>query len=821
MALRLRPPICALGVALAAGIALGAPAASADFSARRLVPLLARPEARRSLLDGQGRLPLLVPLPPAVAAAERGLLPVAPGFGAIHLAPSELDAFLRAEPDLEPRLGPSRRPLLDIAGSWTHAPAFRAITGLDGTGVVVGIVDTGLDLSHPDFRTADGHTRVAWMLVSGAPRGKHPDLEDRFGCTSAGQSPCAVLDSADIDALLATPNATDVPRDASGHGTHVTSIAAGNGGPMTGKTPRYLGVAPGAQLVIAAPSPSGEFSDPDILNGTRFVFDRADAMGLPAVVNLSLGSDFGPHDGTSALEKGLEAMVGDQQPGRVAVVAAGNSGGLFKVGDLGPFGIHTEVHVSPDSLVRVPMTVPDYQGTVNGSGYVWITFRPGDDVSVALEGPGGDGWIGMTDPGEDQGYKSDDGATTAAVVNNTTGANAGITPDTNSAVVMVDGSWEASSELAVLLRGRGTAELWVSGTGDLAPGQLSSGLSFEKALRNGTIGVPASAPGLLAVGCTLNRISWRPFGTLSPIELVSFGGLPDPIPDSVCYFSGAGPDATGAMKPELVAPGAYVAAAMSRDADPRHGSGGIFAATGCPPNMSGCTVVDDWHAVAAGTSMSAPFVAGAAALLLERDPTLTQARMTDVLQAGAAHPRGLASYDYQFGPGELDLSGALQVLAADPAAAEPDAAQSYYVLSSPIVRPDLGWPVEAVIQLRRPDGSVATGIGGEALVIRLDNAQLTAAVTRVRAGTWTFSFAAPPGSGGGVVNLDVSYGGVSLGARALPIAVDGWVGHSGIDAVGGCGLAPAAGGERGARAPGLLALALGAAVGRRRRRART
>ena len=50
-------------------------------------------------------------------------------------------------------------------------------------------------------------------------------------------------------------------------------------------------------------------------------------MGLPAVVNLSLGGDFGPHDGTSVLERGLSAFVGDDKPGRVIVVASGNSGG--------------------------------------------------------------------------------------------------------------------------------------------------------------------------------------------------------------------------------------------------------------------------------------------------------------------------------------------------------------------------------------------------------------------------------------------------------------------------------------------------------------
>ena len=58
---------------------------------------------------------------------------------------------------------------------------------VDGTGAVVGIADTGVDVTHPDFLDAQGHTRVAWLLdLSSAPIGKHPDLETQFG-TPNGQ----------------------------------------------------------------------------------------------------------------------------------------------------------------------------------------------------------------------------------------------------------------------------------------------------------------------------------------------------------------------------------------------------------------------------------------------------------------------------------------------------------------------------------------------------------------------------------------------------------------------------------------------------------
>jgi len=96
----------------------------------------------------------------------------------------------------------------------------------------------------------------------------------------------------------------------------------------------------------------GAIQDADIIQATRFVFEQAELLHLPAVVNLSLGSDFGTHDGSSALEQGLASFVGPEFPGRAIVVAAGNSGGLFAgigTGEPEPFGIHTEVHIPLDS----------------------------------------------------------------------------------------------------------------------------------------------------------------------------------------------------------------------------------------------------------------------------------------------------------------------------------------------------------------------------------------------------------------------------------------------------------------------------------------
>jgi len=373
-------------------LALAAPAL-ADAPAAPITALLASAQRAHPLADEKGRIPVTVPLPLGADARALGLLPVAPGIGAARFSPAAISAFATTHPDLRLAYSPPLRPLLDWSGKWNHTPQFRKTTGADGKGVIVGVVDTGIDIHHPDFRTKDGKSRIAWLLVVGhLPAGLHPDLEDAYGCTDSQQTACAIYAAADIDGLIKSGD-TSI-RDTVGHGTHVTSIAAGNGGLMINDSPKFVGAAPEATLVIvSASSSSGGFADGDVLNGARFIFDRADAMKMPAVINLSVGSDFGPHDGTSDIEKGLAAMIGDDKPGRAIVTAAGNSGALYDFGDGGPSGVHTEAVVSEAAITRVPVFA---SGAKESTGFVWITFRPGDDVEVALEGPDGDRWVDFT-----------------------------------------------------------------------------------------------------------------------------------------------------------------------------------------------------------------------------------------------------------------------------------------------------------------------------------------------------------------------------------------------------------------------------------------
>jgi hypothetical protein len=323
---------------------------------------------------------------------------------------------------------------------------------------------------------------------------------------------------------------------------------------------------------------------------------------------------------------------------------------------------------------------------------------------------------------------------------------------------------------------------------------------------------------LLAVGASLNRLSWTPLeGTR--VALAGFGPSDDPSEDSVAYFSASGPTPLGVPKPELVAPGAFIAAAMSIEADPRLVEGSMFEGRGCPDEQQ-CYVVDDRYAIASGTSMSSPQVAGAIALLFEHDPTLTQAQVTDILQASARKPRGDVPLESQMGAGALDVTHMVQVAGAEPPDGRPiDLGASWWVLSNESARPDPSYPVWGTIELRREGGVVASGLDGSLLELEVEGGAVLRPITKVRHGMFRFAVAGREGTGGTAMRVQVRYAGQPVGdAKVVPIGVDPFAARGGYGVDGGwsCNVRRAAGDTGGAVA--LLGSAVALGLLRRRRR---
>lgn len=738
--------------------------------------------AARAGFRPNGALGALIQLPFG-ASTPPGMVQAAPGFAILSAPLSTLAELANAHPDWSVTWSPPRRPLLDQAAKTTHSALFRNLTAATGKGTIVGIVDTGFDPMHPDLRDANGKSRVAWVLdFSRQPFGRHPELESEYGCTGNQDYSCAVLSGEDLDEF-AESDSPLLPRDTLGHGTHVASLAAGNG--LSQNPPRYVGPAPEATYVIARVTRGASESilDPDVLLATRFVFDRADEAKLPAVANLSLGSDFGGHDGKTALELGLASFVGPAHPGRAIVVAAGNSAGLYAQANSsypGPFGIYTEVHVPRESDVRVPiLTPPTGASSTHATLYVWISERPGDQLEVGVDDADGE-WVAPIAPGDGATYEK--GSVEVTIVNRDYEADSPLTQGSNGAIVVIDGTWKSGTTFGIRLQGHGTARLWLQSEGDLAAGSTTGAL-FPRATREGTIGIPASSPDLIAVGAIVNRIGWIDREGRK-IKSGPLGGV-DPQIDSSAFFSGAGPNSLGQMKPDIVAPGVFVAGAMSSLADPENGgTGSMFAASGACGQLAGCLIVDDFHGISSGTSMSAPIVSGGIALLFERDPTLTQPEVLRLLQAGARAPKGNV-IEQEVGPGALDLTGSLAVMDGAPVDAIPHPSESWLALASSYAHPDPEWPLEGVVQLRGADEGIADGFDPSRLRLEVTNGSVES-FTRAAPGFWKLSVIAPRGSGGATLGMRVMLDNQELLARQVPIGVDRWVANDGVDSRGGC-----------------------------------
>ena len=176
-----------------------------------------------------------------------------------------------------------------------------------GKGVIVGIIDTGIDWRHPDFRDPADSLRSRILAIW--------DTNSELGSPPAGFDYGREWTRDEIEAARrgAGPGP---PRDTSGgvvagHGTYVAGIAAGNGN----ADPRYRGMAPEAEIVVVSAF-SRQFS---LLDAIRYIFEVAERKGCPVVVNASIVT------GSGTEQEGLEQLL-RETPGRAMVASAGNGG---------------------------------------------------------------------------------------------------------------------------------------------------------------------------------------------------------------------------------------------------------------------------------------------------------------------------------------------------------------------------------------------------------------------------------------------------------------------------------------------------------------
>ena len=202
-----------------------------------------------------------------------------------------------------------------------------AALGVSGEGVIVAIMDRGIDWESNDFRNEDGSTRIAYIF----------DLFDDSGAAAPGNSygHGTIYTREQINQALLS--GTRLPtRDAVGHGTTTTGLAAGNGRNSADR--KYRGVAPNATIIsvkisTGAPAHGDEPAERDWYAGESgvnvamdFVVDKARELSMPVVMLLNVGSLGGPTDGTSAFCRKIDETVGPDHPGVVFVNGTGDDG---------------------------------------------------------------------------------------------------------------------------------------------------------------------------------------------------------------------------------------------------------------------------------------------------------------------------------------------------------------------------------------------------------------------------------------------------------------------------------------------------------------
>ena len=181
--------------------------------------------------------------------------------------------------------------------------------GYTGKDVIIGYIDTGLDFNHPDFIDSLGKTRVLryWDHTIPGPNSPMP-----YGY---GQ----LWDSSEIN------NGTCTSLDQNNHGTTVTGTGSGNGR----ANGTNMGMAPNSNIVIVEAKLGGANWTLSIADAIDYIFKVADTLNMPAVVNISLGTYLGSHDGNDPASDLIENLL-DEKPGRLVVCAGGNSGAQGK-----------------------------------------------------------------------------------------------------------------------------------------------------------------------------------------------------------------------------------------------------------------------------------------------------------------------------------------------------------------------------------------------------------------------------------------------------------------------------------------------------------
>ncbi len=501
-----------------------------------------------------------------------------------------------------------------------------------GEGVIVGMFDTGFDPSHVNFYNDDQSVSRLRYFARFTGAGAYTAYTGN-SCVSAP------TDNSNED-----------------HGTHVAGIMGGayngpgvyksekgNLGKDKGSVPLY-GVAPKADMAIAA----GTLYNASILKGLRLLIDYAKAQGKPIALNLSLGSNFGPHDGTEADVRALSDL------GKEAIIciAAGNDGDAL---------LHAGKTFS-NSDKRLSVFVDGNKGkgkaciwasnsTEFTAGFAVVNSTNGEIMALVKATPGKSITIGSTDDtsAENRTFR-DYFSGTITMKSSLDNYNKRYNYDIEVNGVSLKSGKNAL--LALVVEGSAGQRIDVYGNENFVFTEIGHP-GYDKPDYNGTISSMACGSNVIVVGAYNAHPSWFSIAENKQYNYISGYGE-----GAIAPYSSWGELLDGRKLPHICAPGSGI---FSSD------NGSFVAAN---PSKAAATQIataefngkTHYWCMMQGTSMACPYTTGTMALWLEADPNLTVDKAREIME-NTAIQKGF-TLDTKWGAGKLDaINGIKEVIA--------------------------------------------------------------------------------------------------------------------------------------------------------------
>lgn len=536
-----------------------------------------------------------------------------------------------------------------------------------GRGVIVGVIDRGIDFQHRSFRRSDDTTRTRIVRVYNThDNSGHPSTYiNSYG--SEFKMPGSVFMDDEIYALT-----SDAPSET--HGTHTTSIAAG------AHVGQYGGMAPDADIVVATPTVlDGSLSSTEIANCARYIRAYADSVGKPCVMSMSVSTPNGQHDGQDYLSKALEQVTG---PGRIFVIAAGNCGNtpvyahkraskanalnlLFKCGTAGADSSYNYSRCITDIWMRDQNCKPSYQLHIldkNTGQIVWTSDTLNKSLTIKTSSLGGyftydpavdtlgyiHTYVSLSSYGRKYQFQTSiynlvcTGDSTSASGKHMSRYAIGVSIWPSRTEPCEIDAWMCNSNCAFATYGSPV----IMPGGEAIPRFYSAGTD------SCTIGTYAVNDAIISAGAYIARNSYYSM-TQNRMVTDNSGTIGDIAKFSSYQAEGYGP--TGVPLPTVCAPGFNVVAAGSRYSNYARNS--AYTVMKSDDGSPWC--------VMSGTSMAAPTVAGIIALWLQANPNLTVAQIKEIIAETAikdSYTEG--GHHAQFGAnGKIDaMAGMVRVL---------------------------------------------------------------------------------------------------------------------------------------------------------------